>query len=90
MPVPIRKVPLTGRHVQHPSGTLHEVICPECRFPQFHKQGINRCIICGERWQVTSLTFVRNEPVDLPEINQEENHESKENEENDDVQKRNQ
>lgn len=70
MSTPIPKVQKTGRFVQHRDGTLHEVICPECQIPQFHRPGILRCLICNARWQLVALEIIHPDPpVDLPDSN---------------------
>ena len=75
MPIAIHKAERTGRVYVDDNGTLYEVRCPGCQFPQFHATGVYNCIICDHRAKVIGFEVVKVEkssnnshhPVEVPE-----------------------
>ncbi len=58
---------LTGRQVQiHAGLILYEGRCPNCDMPQFHQQGIARCIACDQRFSIVVITLMP--PVNSPDV----------------------
>lgn len=78
----IAQARFTGRRLDHPSGTFHEVICvhPDCQMRQFHPAGKASCILCSTPFQVQTLHLVsKPAPGPSPEPPPEEHsHESQE------------
>jgi len=58
MSIAIPKAERTGRVYVDDNGTLYEVMCPECQFPQFHATGVYNCIICDHRARVIGFEVV--------------------------------
>lgn len=63
-----RKVRRTGRVVQHPKGSLHEVTCDACQMDQWHPVGIVRCVFCDARLSIAPFELVKNDDVEPPVI----------------------
>ena len=62
------KAKLTGRTIDHPAGTLYEVICinPACQLEQVHRLGTWPCILCGTPLSVRIFHLVRDADTDTP------------------------
>ena len=74
MSIAIPKAERTGRVYMDDNGTLYEVRCPGCQFPQFHATGVYNCIICDHRAKVIGFEVVRKSsnnnnhyPAEVPE-----------------------
>jgi len=76
MSTPVRQAIRTGRYLPHNGGTIHEVLCPECKLKQYHDHGMANCIYCDLRFRVIAFELIRNEskaPVLLPDKSNKEN-----------------
>jgi len=74
MSITIPKAERTGRVYVDDNGTLYEVKCPVCQFPQFHATGIYNCMICDHRARVIGFEVMNggksnnnHHPVKVPE-----------------------
>ena len=67
------KAKLTGRTIEHPAGTLYEVLCPnqDCVAEQVHRLGTWPCILCGTRFSAQIFHIVEKPPAKLPEAEKE-------------------
>lgn len=59
---------LTGRTIDHPSGTFYEAVCvhQDCQLGQYHRPGMWSCILCGTAFVVQPIHLVP--PGKEPEI----------------------